>query len=144
MSGFAGPIVICLSLLICQSTLVTGYSDLKGVPVLLSHRCIPNGATDQGGGVTVRYRVDHSSLVNSDLAPVEDDLRRDVRGRVGWRNEQVIFFVADPGLGYREVATVLSDLQKDDPGLNVVLITRSQIGAIDGTEMRRIGDLCVG
>jgi hypothetical protein len=122
----------------------TEYSDLSGVPVFLPHRCIPNGATDQGAeGVTVRYRIDHSSLVDTDLAPVEDDLRHEVKGRVGWRNEQVIFFSADEGLGYREVATVLSDLRKDNPELNIFLMTRSQVGAVDGMRLRPM-DLCVG
>src|ERR1700744_586484 len=110
MSSFAGPIVVCMSLLLCQSRLNTEYSDLKGVPVYLPHRCIPNGSTDQGAdGVTVRYQIDHSGFVGADFAPVEDDLRRKVRARVGWRNEQVIFFVADEGFGYGEVAAVLSD-----------------------------------
>jgi biopolymer transport protein ExbD len=133
--------MVCVSLLICHSTLETEYTDLKGVPVFLPHRCIPNGATDQGAvGVTVRYRVDHSSLVNTALAPVEDDLRREVRGRVGWRNVQVVFFAADEGLGYQEVATVLSDLRKDSPELNILLMTQSQVDAIDGL---RPMDWCV-
>jgi biopolymer transport protein ExbD len=144
MSGFVGPIVICVSLSICHSTLVTEYSDLKGVPVFLPHRCIPNGATDQGAeGASVRYRIDHSGFVNADFAPVEDDLRREVRQRVGWRNERVVFFSADEGLGYREVATVLSDLRKDDPELNIFLMTRSEVSAIDGMRMWPM-DLCVG
>jgi biopolymer transport protein ExbD len=133
MSAFAGPIVVCLSLLICQSTLKTEYTDLKGVPVYLPHRCIPNGATDRGAeGVTVRYRIDHSSLVNTALAPVESDLRREVKSRLGWRNERVVFFAADEGLGYREVATVLSDLRVDDPEINIFLITHSQVVEVDG------------
>jgi hypothetical protein len=143
MAGFAGPIVVCVSLLICQSTLVTEYSDLKGVPVFLPHRCVPNGSTDQGAdGAAVRYRIDHSGFVNADFAPVESDLRREVRGRIGWRNVQVIFFVADEGLGYQEVATVLSDLRKDDPNLNILLMTRSQVAVIDGMRLRPM-NLCV-
>jgi hypothetical protein len=144
MSSFAGPIVVCASLLIGQSTLDTEYSNLKGVPVFLPHRCIPNGSTDQGAeGATVRYRIDHSGYVNADFAPVEDDLRREVRGRVAWRNEQVIFFAADEGLTYREVATVLSDLRMDDPELNIILMTHSQFDAMNHMGPRPM-DLCVG
>ena len=142
MSSFAGPIVVCVSLLLCQSKLDTEYSDRKGVPVYLPHRCIPNGSTDQGQGVTVRYRIDHGGFVGADLAPVEDDLRRKVRGVVGWHNEQVIFFVADEGLAYREVTTFLSDLRKDNPELNIFLMTHSQFGAMES--MRLPIGLCVG
>jgi biopolymer transport protein ExbD len=81
--------------------------------------------------------------VNADFAPVEDDLRREVRRRMSSRNEQVIFFTADEGLNYRDVATVLSDLQMDDPALNIFLMTHSQFGAIDGMGPRPM-DLCVG
>jgi biopolymer transport protein ExbD len=144
MSNFAGPIVVCASLLMCQKTLVTEYPNRGGVPILLPHPCARDGGrTDQGGAATVvRYRMDHSSFVNHQLAPVKDDLLRQVRGREGWRNVQVIFFTADARLGYREVSTVLADLQKDSPELHVFLMTEKQVGPVEEMQWNRVNDLC--
>ncbi len=89
----------------------------------------------------VRYRIDHSGFVNTVFAPVEADVRREVRARVGWRNVPAVSFVADEGLGYGEVLSVLSDLKKDDPDLFVVLLTTSQAGTVDGTD--RLHTLCL-
>lgn len=80
-----------------------------------------------GRETVVQFRLDHSSFVNNDLMPVEGDLRRQIAGLMATRQEQVLFFAADDQLTYREVSAVLSDLLKDSPALNVVLLTKRQV-----------------
>jgi hypothetical protein len=48
----------------------------------------------------VRYRLDHSSFVNADLMPVENDLRRQIRTIMATRQEEVLFFSADESLPF--------------------------------------------
>jgi biopolymer transport protein ExbD len=99
------------------------YEQSIGIPVLLSHRCTPQQIQNRGDGreVVVQFRLDHSSFVNNDLMPVEDDLRRQIAGFMAIRQEQTVFFAADDQLTYGEVSAVLSEL-------NVVMLTKKQIG----------------
>ena len=75
--------------------------------------------------------------------PVENDLRRQVAGLMATRQEQVLFFAADDQLTYREVSTVLSDLLKDSPALNVVLLTKKQIGVERKFDPTQLSELCL-
>jgi predicted transcriptional regulator len=52
------------------------------------------------------------------------------------RWEQVLSFEGDERLRYGEVLSVLSDLKKDDPELFVALLTKSQAGPVDGSQLR--------
>ena len=126
------------SLLVTHSILMKQYESPQGIPVLLPHLCTQYEIEHRGDGrdVMVRYRVDHSSFVNSRLMPVEADLRREIKGLMSTRWEQVLSFDADEKLGYGEVLSVLSDLKKDDPELHVALVTKRQAGPMDGTRLR--------
>jgi hypothetical protein len=101
----------------------------NGIPVFLSHQCTRQELMSLGDGreIFVRYRLDHSSLVNADLMPVENDLRRQIRTIMATRNEQVLFFSADGLLPFGQVAEVLADLKKDDPELRVVILPKGQM-----------------
>ena len=54
------------------------YEQSIGIPVLLSYRCTPQQIQNRGEGR--QFRLDHSSFVNNDLMPVEDDLRGQIAG----------------------------------------------------------------
>jgi biopolymer transport protein ExbD len=69
--------------------------------------------------------------------PVKNDLRREIVTIMSMRQEQVLFFKADENLSYGGVAEVLSDLKQDDPKLFIALVTKDQIGSVDGTQWRR-------
>ena len=77
------------------------------------------------------------------LMPVEDDLRRLVITLMATRNEQVLFFAADDRLTYREVSTVLVNLMKDNPALNLVLLTKKQIGVEHRFGWPQLSELCL-
>ena len=79
--------------------------------------------------VVVQFRLDHSSFLNNDLMPVEDDLRGQIVGLMAVRQDQTVFFAADHQLTYVEVLAVLSDLGQGDRALDVVLLTRNKSGA---------------
>jgi biopolymer transport protein ExbD len=143
---FFGTIILLVSLVMASSVVAKEYCDSGGIPVLLSHRCTQQEKSIQGEsesrGTFVRYRSDHSSFVNRDLMPVKDDLRREIRRRMATRQEQVVTFVADDALVYREVLDVLSDLRQDDPELVVVMLTTSQVGSVEAMRSDRLNDLC--
>ncbi|HEY6375166.1 MAG TPA: hypothetical protein VIX90_06540 [Edaphobacter sp.] len=140
-----GLVAVFASLLLAHSVLGNEYGDSGGTPVFLPHRCTPQQNMNKGDGreILVRYRLDHSSFANDTLMPVEDDLRRVIAGTMSSRQEQVISFAADERLTYGEVSAVLSDLQKDSLDLNIILVTKSQIGSVDGVEWDRLNDLCL-
>jgi biopolymer transport protein ExbD len=75
--------------------------------------------------------------------PVENDLRREIAGVMATRQEQVIFFAADDRLTYHEVSAVLSDLKDDNPALVVVLLTKSQVGAVENIRWDEFRELCL-
>ncbi|NYF53315.1 hypothetical protein [Tunturiibacter gelidoferens] len=83
-----------------------------------------------GREIFVRYRLDHSSLVNDDLMPVENDLRRQIRMIMATRQEQVLFFYADESLPFGQVAEVLADFRTDDPALWIVILTKEQLNSV--------------
>ena len=91
----------------------------------------------------MQFRLDHSSFVNNDLMPVEDDLRRQIAGLMAIRQEQIVFFAADDQLTYGEVSAVLSDLRKGDRALNVVLLTKKQIGVQRKFDWTQLAELCL-
>jgi len=86
-----------------------------------------------GREIFVRYRLDHSSLVNDDLMPVENDLRRQIRTIMATRQEQVLFFSADESLPFGQVAEVLADFRTDDPALWIVILTKGQMNSVGPT-----------
>jgi biopolymer transport protein ExbD len=104
----------------------------SGIPVLLSHQCTRQQLMNRGDGIEVfvRYRLDHSSLVNGDLMPVEKDLRRQIRTIMATRWEQVLFFSADESLPFGEVAKVLADFRTDDPALWIVILPKGQMNSV--------------
>jgi biopolymer transport protein ExbD len=75
--------------------------------------------------------------------PVEDDLRRRIISLMATRNEQVLFFAADDQLTYREVSAILSDLLRDSPALNVVLLIKKQIGVERKFDWTQLSELCL-
>lgn len=137
-------VLVIVSLLIAASVLEKEDKRSGGISVLLAHQCTTQEILERGDSrdILVRYRADHSSFVNNDLMPVENDLRREIASVMATRNEQVVFFAADDGLTYREVSTVLSDLQEDDPALVVVLLTKSQIGAVNHFRSNEFREIC--
>jgi biopolymer transport protein ExbD len=141
---FFGTIILLVSLVMASNVVAMEYCDTGGIAVLLSHRCTQRETSKPGEsrGTFVRYRSDHSSFVNHELMPVKDDLRREIRRRMATRQEQVVTFVADDALVYREVLDVLSDLRQDDPELVVVMLTTSQVGSVEAMRLDRLNDLC--
>ena len=95
-----------------------------------------------GREIFVRYKQDHSSFVNADQLPVENDLRRKIAEIMATRQEQVLFFAADERLAYREVSEVFSDLRKDDPALVIVLLTKGQVGPVEQIQTQ-FRDICL-
>jgi biopolymer transport protein ExbD len=98
------------------------------MPVLLSHRCTAQEEANRGDGrwIFVRYRQDHSSLVNDDLIPVQAELRRTIAGIMATRQQQILFFSAEKQLTYREIFDVFSALRQDNPKLVIVLLPTTQ------------------
>jgi biopolymer transport protein ExbD len=145
VSDSFGLAAVFASLLMTHSVLVKQYESPRGVPVLLPRLCTRYESMHKGDGrdVVVRYQFDHSSFVNSQLMPVEKDLRREIVTLMSTRWEQVISFTADERLSYGEVSTVLSDLQKDDPNLFIALMTRKQFGSVDEMNVGKFNDLCL-
>ena len=86
-----------------------------------------------GREIFVRYRLDHSSLVNGDLMPVENDLRRQISTIMATRQEQVLFFSADESLPFGQVAKVLADFRTDDPTLWIVILPKRQMNSVGPT-----------
>ena len=107
----------------------------SGIPVLLSHQCTRQELMNRGDGreIFVRYRLDRSSLVNGDLMPVENDLRRQIRTIMATRQEQVVFFSADESLPFGQVAKVLADFRTDDPALWIVILPKRQMNSVGPT-----------
>jgi biopolymer transport protein ExbD len=141
---FFGTIILLVSLVMASSVVAKEYCDSGGIPVLLSHPCTQQEKSKPGESRStfVRYRSDHSSFVNRELMPVKDDIRREIRRRMATRQEQVVTFVADDALVYREVLDVLSDLRQDDPELVVVMLTTSQVGSVEAMRLDLLNDLC--
>ena len=137
-------IPVLASLLMAHSVLMKEYEISRGVPVLLPHRCTHRENMNRGDGreVLVRYQPDRSSFVNNALMPVKNDLRREIVTIMSMRQEQVLFFKADENLSYGDVAEVLSDLKQDDPKLFIALVTKDQIGSVDGTQWGQ-ANLCL-
>jgi biopolymer transport protein ExbD len=142
--NWLGMGVVCATLFLVLSVLPKEYEQSIGIPVLLSHRCTPQQIQNRGDGreTIVQFRLDHSSLVNNELMPVENDLRRRIVSLMATRNEQILFFAADDRLTYREVSGVLSDLLRDSPALNVVLLTKKQIGVERKFDWTQLSELC--
>jgi len=138
--------VVCVTLFLALDALPKEYEHSVGIPVFLSHRCTLQQLQNRGDRreTVVQFRLDHSSLVNNELMPVEDDLRRRIISLMATRNEQVLFFAADDLLTYREVSAALSNLLKDNPALNVVLLTKKQIGVERKFDWTQLPELCVG
>jgi hypothetical protein len=113
--------------------------------VVLPHLCTQYERMNKGDsrGVVVRYQPDHSSFVNGQIMPVRGDLRREIVGLMSTRQEQVLSFEADESLSYGEVSGILSDLQKDDPNLYIVLFTKKQVDPVDEGWWHRANDLCM-
>ena len=132
------------SLLMASSVLTKEYGSSEGIPVLLSHQCTHQEEMERGDGreIFVRYKQDHSSFVNADQLPVENDLRRKIAEIMATRQEQVLFFAADGRLAYREVSDVFSDLREDDPALVIVLLTKGQVGPVEQIQAQ-FPDLCL-
>ncbi len=125
-----GLALVFVALLMVSNVLTKEYGHSEGIPVVLSHQCTHQEEMERGDGreIFVRYKQDHSSFVNDDQFPVENDLRRKIAEIMSTRQEQVLFFGADERLAYGEVSEVFSDLRRDDPALVIVLLTRGQIG----------------
>jgi biopolymer transport protein ExbD len=140
-----GLITVLASLLMVHGALVTEYEAPGGVPVFLPRACTKYQEAHRGDRreVLVQYRLDHSSLVNSQLMPVENDLRRQIVTLMSTRQEQVISFTADERLSYGEVSSALSHLLADDPNLVMVLLTKRQVGSVDEVVPSRAFDLCL-
>lgn len=145
MSDFFGLVAVFASLLMTHSVLVKEYEASSGVSVLLPRPCTQYERTHRGDGreVMVQYRFDHSGLVNSQLMPVEKDVRREIVTLMSTRWEQAISFTADERLTYGEVSAVLSDLKKDDPNLFIALLTKRQFGSVDEMNVAIFNDLCL-
>jgi biopolymer transport protein ExbD len=139
-----GLVLVFGTLLMTSSVLTTEYRPSEGIPVLLSHRCTHQEEMGRGDrrDVVVRYKQDHSSFVNAEQLPVENDLRRKIEEIMATRQEQVLFFAADERLAYREVSEVLSDLRRDDPALVIVLLTESQVGSVEQIQTQ-FHDMCL-
>jgi hypothetical protein len=107
----------------------------SGIPILLSHQCTQRELMNMGDGreIFIRYKLDHSSLVNGDLMPTEHDLRRQIRAAMATRAEQVVFFVGDESLPFGQVSAVLTDLKADDPALWIVILTKEQRNSVGHT-----------
>jgi biopolymer transport protein ExbD len=86
-----------------------------------------------GREIFVRYKLDHSSFVNDDLMPVENDLRRQIKTIMATRQERVLFFAGDESLPFGQVSKVLADLKTDDPALWIVILTRAQVNSVGRT-----------
>jgi biopolymer transport protein ExbD len=86
-----------------------------------------------GREIFVRYKLDHSSFVNDDLMPVENDLRRQIKTIMATRQEQLLFFAGDESLPFGQVSKVLADLKTDDPALWIVILTREQVNSVGRT-----------
>jgi biopolymer transport protein ExbD len=137
--------VVCITLFLALDVLPKEYEQSIGIPVLLSHRCTAHQIQNRGDGreVVVQFRLDHSSFVNNELMPVEDDLRRQIFSLMATRQEQVLFFAADDQLTYGEVSTVLSGLLKDSPALNLVLLTKKQVNVERKSDWTQLSELCL-
>jgi biopolymer transport protein ExbD len=132
------------SLLMASTVLTREYAPSEGIPVRLSHQCTRQEEMERGDGreTFVRYEQDHSSFVNADQLPVENDLRRKIAEIMATRQEQVLFFAADERLAYREVTEVFSDLRRDDPTLVIVLLTKGQVGPVEQIQTQ-FRDICL-
>jgi biopolymer transport protein ExbD len=132
------------SLLMASSVITKEYGPSEGIPVLLPHRCTHQEEMERGDGreIFVRYKHDHSSFVNADQLPVENDLRRKIAEIMATRQEQVLFFAADERLAYREVSEVFSHLREDDPALAIVLLTKGQVGPVEQIQAQ-FRDVCL-
>jgi biopolymer transport protein ExbD len=86
-----------------------------------------------GREIFVRYKSDHSSLVNDNLMPVEGDLRRQIRSVMATRQEQVLFFSGDESLPFGDVSKVLAELRTDDPALWIAILTKEQTNSVGRT-----------
>ena len=75
--------------------------------------------------------------------PTETDLRRTIAAIMSTRSEQILTFVADDGLSFHEVASVLSHLKEDDPELEIALSTSGQMGSAGAGGWGRAGGLCL-
>jgi biopolymer transport protein ExbD len=140
-----GLITVLASLLTVHGALVKEYETPGGVPVLLPRPCTKYQEAHRGDRreVLVQYRFDHSSFVNSQLMPGENDLRRQIVTLMSTRQEQVISFTADERLSYGEVSSALSHLLADDPNLVMVLLTKRQVGSVDEVVPSRAFNLCL-
>jgi biopolymer transport protein ExbD len=140
-----GTAVLLASLMMASKVLPDEYDHARGIPVLLSHPCTRQEDMERGDGreIFVRYRLDHSSFVNDAFMPVEDDLRREVARVMATRQERVLYLAADGWLTYQDVSSVLYDLKKDDPALNIVLLTKSQVGEVEHIRWNQFRDICV-
>jgi hypothetical protein len=54
------------------------FPHASGISILLSHQCTQQELMNMGDGreIFIRYKLDHSSLVNGELMRTEHDLRR--------------------------------------------------------------------
>jgi biopolymer transport protein ExbD len=138
-------VTVFASLLMTHNVLIDQYQSAEGVPVLLPRSCSQYQRINRGDGreVVVRYGFDHSGFVNSELMPVESDLRREIVTLMSTRNEQVLSFEADERLDYGEVSSVLSNLKKDDPELFIALLTKKQVGSVDEMRLGKLNNLCM-
>src|SRR5215469_1205294 len=95
-----GLVTVFGTLLMTSCVLTKEYGPSEGIPVLLSHRCTHQEGMGRGDSrdVVVRYKQDHSSFVNADQLPVENDLRRKIAEIMATRQVQVLFFAADERL----------------------------------------------
>jgi biopolymer transport protein ExbD len=140
-----GSTVVLASLMMASNILTSEYGHSGGIPVLLSHQCTHQEDIERGDGreIFVRYRLDHSSFVNEAFMPNENDLRREIAKVMATRQEQGLYLAADDGLTYRDVSDVFSALQKDDPELKIILLTKSQVGEVENIRWYQVREICV-
>ncbi len=135
LNPLLGMAIGLIAFWVLPSAWLAAVPPSAGIPILLSHECTRQELMNMGDGreIFVHYRLDHSSLVNGDLMPTKNDLRRQIRAAMSTRAEQVLFFVGDESLPFGQVTEILADLKADDPALWIVILTREQRNSVGRT-----------
>jgi hypothetical protein len=141
-------VVACVITLAMATTLdprVHAAGPVGIVPILLSHQCSRRELMNRGDGTWyfIKYRLDHTSLLNDTFESSEEDLREAVHAVMARRLERVVYLAADPQLHYGEVLKLVSDLRSDDPSLHVVVLTEEQTGHFNTFSWKRFSSFCL-